>query len=182
MGAGAIQQQNLFLQRLKAIFDQIPVPTKLEEPTPEAPTTALLVGFDAVGKYNNFVQMEFSFVMDPELFVADNLAILQTFATIRKDVDVRRLSDLHWLIGQINNYMPLGYFGIMDTDRTIYMKANTLFVGELVTDQHIRHIDHQTGLVFYSINLFYDLIGLVADGKADAREAWEQFDFTVIGE
>jgi len=164
-----------FMQRLQALFDAIPVPTKMADPIGDEQLPTLLVGFDSVGENKSFVQFEFVFLTNKNIALPENIAIMQTFAVLHRSVQEAALPGLHWLIHQINPFLTLGFFGIMEENRTLFLKANNLFTGSLSANHPLEMIDKQTGVLFYQINLFYDMLCAVAEGKVDARDAWAKY-------
>ena len=146
-----------FLQRGKDYYEELDIPSRISEPTEEAPYTALIVRLSEIGADDAVIDLEFCFVPGLQDAAREGLYLMQTFTVVLSSLDPTRFEQLNALINENNLTLPLGAFGIFEQERTLFFKYNSLWHKDsLDQPSSFVHFDRQNGLILHQLHQYID--------------------------
>jgi hypothetical protein len=115
------------------------------------------------------LEIDFSFV--PDMSGEQRYENLQAHAFVHNDFDVGAITELLWLVAQVNRYLPTGSFGVLEDLEMLYWKQNIFVSREVDAAVTAAIITQQMGVAVRAISDYWDTMQQVASGDLDALSA-----------
>jgi len=172
------------LSKCRDGFSKQGLRVSLNPPDEEHPFHVLLVKFDEVSDAD--LSVVFEHVLFPidasmrdrqtggqeEPDASKNIFISQTFVVLKHDVPASSHSEVLKAVAKINTQLPIGSFGLFTTTNVLYLKFNTLVVGDTPVDRAAMMIDLHDGLILHEMFTFVNGLLAVVEGEETADEAF----------
>lgn len=164
--------QKDFLEPFYLYLKASGLPTRLVSPKTHSAYYSLVTTFPGLGMRE--ADINFELILLPGTMNSEGgNRLLQMLAVLVHDVQEERLAVLNRLCGVLNARLPMGFFGIIEDSRDIFIKQSLVFSPEIPATLRIQMIDQHLGMLVAMVNLFIDTILAVAQGGASVEASLE---------
>ncbi len=121
------------------------------------------------GKVQQDVMMQLSFI--PMGMAREETTLFQFYATLLVNMPEKSMPELKRAIFYLNDYCPIGQFGLFESNGEVYMRHNLVLEMDKTLEEVITYLCDYFSLMLASIGKFMDGLAQIASGAATIEVA-----------